>query len=82
MRADVEAHLPGSACRTSGGKPGLDLRAGLWQQLASAGVARIGVDPRCSAEDRSLFSYRRDGKTGRMAALTWVELAPTDGAQR
>jgi YfiH family protein len=82
MRADVEAHLPGSACRTSGGKPGLDLRAGLWQQLASAGVARIGVDPRCSAEDRSLFSYRRDGKTGRMAALTWVELAQTDGAQR
>src|SRR5207245_2818191 len=40
MRADVEAHLPGSASRTRAGRPGLDLRAGLWRQLADAGVAR------------------------------------------
>jgi YfiH family protein len=82
MRADVDAHLPGSACRTRGGRPGLDLRAGLWNQLSNAGVARIGVDPRCTAEDRSLFSYRRDGNTGRFAAITWVDLAPIGGTQR
>lgn len=73
MRADVERHLPGSATRTRRGTPGLDLRAGLWRQLADAGVARIGVDPRCTVEDRTLYSYRRDGTSGRQAALTWLD---------
>ena len=73
MRADVEAHLPGSAVRTRRGTPGLDLRAGLWQQLADAGVAKIGLDPRCTVEDRTLFSHRREGTTGRLAAITWVD---------
>ncbi|HEU5471541.1 MAG TPA: peptidoglycan editing factor PgeF [Actinophytocola sp.] len=73
MRADVEEHLPGSACRTRAGTPGLDLRAGLWRQLADAGVARIGIDPRCTVEDTTLFSHRRNGTTGRLAAVTWVE---------
>lgn len=77
MQADVEAHLPGSASRTRTGSPGLDVRAGLWRQLSEAGVARIGVDPRCTVEDRTLFSHRRDGTTGRLAALTWLE---PDGA--
>jgi copper oxidase (laccase) domain-containing protein len=75
MQADVEKHLPGSASRTRSGTSGLDLRAGLWEQLAAVGVARIGIDPRCTAEDRSLFSHRREGTTGRLAALTWVERA-------
>jgi YfiH family protein len=75
MQADVEKHLPGSASRTRSGTSGLDLRAGLWEQLAAVGVAKIGIDPRCTAEDRSLFSHRREGTTGRLAALTWVERA-------
>lgn len=73
MARDVEAHLPGSLSRTRRGTTGLDLRAGLWRQLAEAGVGRVGVDPRCTVEDRSLFSYRRDGRCGRIAALTWIE---------
>jgi YfiH family protein len=73
MQADVETRLPGSACRTRRGTAGLDLRAGLWRQLACAGVARVGVDPRCTIEDPTLYSYRRDGVTGRLAALTWFE---------
>ncbi|MFD1051742.1 laccase domain-containing protein, partial [Kibdelosporangium lantanae] len=75
MQADVEKHLPGSASRTRSGTSGLDLRAGLWEQLAAVGVAKIGIDPRCTAEDRTLFSHRREGTTGRLAALTWVERA-------
>jgi purine-nucleoside/S-methyl-5'-thioadenosine phosphorylase / adenosine deaminase len=75
MQADVEKHLPGSASRTRAGTPGLDLRAGLWEQLAAIGVAKIGIDPRCTVEDRALFSHRREGTTGRLAALTWVEAA-------
>ncbi|MGH3902876.1 MAG: peptidoglycan editing factor PgeF [Pseudonocardiaceae bacterium] len=73
MQADVAAHLPDSACRTRRGTAGLDLRTGLWRQLADAGVARIGVDPRCTIEDATLYSHRRDGTTGRLAALTWFE---------
>lgn len=73
MQADVEARLPGSACRTRRGTAGLDLRAGLYRQLAAAGVARIGIDPRCTIEDPALYSYRREGITGRLAALTWFE---------
>lgn len=73
MQSEVAAHLPGSACRTRRGTAGLDLRAGLRRQLADAGVARIGVDPRCTVEDDTLYSYRRDGITGRLAALTWFE---------
>lgn len=73
MAADVERHLPGSAARGRGGAPALDLRAGLWRQLADAGIGRIGVDPRCTAEDDTLFSYRRQGTTGRLAAVTWIE---------
>lgn len=73
MQADVEQHLPGSASTTRVGTPGLDLRAGLWRSLADAGVGRIGADPRCTIEDPALFSYRREGTTGRLAAVTWIE---------
>ncbi|MDA3624442.1 peptidoglycan editing factor PgeF [Saccharopolyspora oryzae] len=74
MQADVEEHLPGSACKTRKGTPGLDLRAGLWEQLAAAGIAKIGVDPRCTMESPELFSHRRDdGRTGRFAAVIWAE---------
>jgi YfiH family protein len=73
MAADVEAHLPGSACRSAKGTAAIDLRAGLWQQLAGLGVGKIGVDPRCTAEDETLFSYRREGTTGRIAAVTWMD---------
>lgn len=73
MARDVEQHLPGSLAKTRKGTTGLDLRAGLWRQLADAGVGKIGVDPRCTFEEHSLFSYRRDGTTGRLAALTWTE---------
>lgn len=72
MRDDVVAALPGSATTTRQGTPGLDLRAGLARQLAGAGVGEVTVSPRCTAEDRSLFSYRRDGVTGRFAGLAWI----------
>ena len=73
LRAEVEARLPGSATTTRRGTPGLDLRAGIARQLAALGVARIVVDPRCTAEDPELFSYRRDGVTGRQAGVAWLE---------
>lgn len=73
MARDVDNRLPESACRSRSGKAGLDLRAGLWRQLGDAGVAKVGVDPRCTVEEPTLFSHRRDGVTGRIAAVTWFE---------
>ncbi|MEU4803300.1 peptidoglycan editing factor PgeF [Actinosynnema sp. NPDC023587] len=73
MRDDVEKHLPGSAAKSRAGRPALDLRAGIWQQLADAGVGRIGVDPRCTVEEKDLFSHRRDPGTGRLAGAIWID---------
>jgi len=71
MRDEVAAAVPGSACVTRKGTPGIDLRAGLHAQLAALGIGDISDDPRCTAESSELFSYRRDGLTGRFAGLIW-----------
>ncbi|MFG1784169.1 peptidoglycan editing factor PgeF [Rhodococcus oryzae] len=76
MRADVEKHLPGSATTTVHGTPGIDLRAGLRRQLLQAGVSGVAEDPRCTIEDRALFSHRRGAPTGRLAGVIWMESTP------
>jgi polyphenol oxidase len=73
MADEVEAALPGSRTTTSRGTPGLDLRAGIARQLTDLGITAIDVDPRCTVDDRSLFSHRRDAPTGRLASLVWME---------
>ncbi|EKT80210.1 hypothetical protein WSS_A23128 [Rhodococcus opacus M213] len=73
MQADVEKFLPGSATRTVKGTPGLDLRAGLRKQLLGAGVSGVAEDPRCTIEDQTLFSHRRQAPTGRLAAVIWMD---------
>lgn len=73
MADEVEAALPGSRTTTSGGTPGLDLRAGIACQLKTLGVTAIDIDPRCTVEDVSLFSHRRDAPTGRLASVVWME---------
>jgi YfiH family protein len=73
MRDEVQETLPGSACSTRSGTAGLDLRTGLRRQLRTQGVTKIDADPRCTAEDASLYSHRRERRTGRFAALTWLD---------
>ncbi|OBJ73558.1 peptidoglycan editing factor PgeF [Mycobacterium sp. 1274756.6] len=73
MADEVERVLPGSRTTTAAGTPGLDLRAGIACQLRALGVTAIDVDPRCTVEDPSLFSHRRDAPTGRLASLVWME---------
>lgn len=71
MCREVERALPGSACRTGRGTPGLDLRAGVRGQLSALGLRRIDVDTRCTHTDPDLFSHRRGAPTGRQAGLIW-----------
>ena len=73
MAAEVEAALPGSRTTTRAGTPGLDLRAGIVRQLTDLGVTAIDVDPRCTVDDPTLFSHRRDAPTGRLASVVWME---------
>lgn len=72
MCDEVAALVPGSACVTRKGTPGIDLRAGLHAQLADAGISAIADDLRCTAESGELYSYRRDGDTGRFAGVIWL----------
>ncbi len=82
LRTEVCAAVPQAAARSRSGSPALDLRAGVVAALLEGGVRRIRVDNRCSAEDDELFSYRRDGVTGRFAGLVRLTSpAPTDAAR-
>lgn len=43
-------------------------------RLRAAGVTQLSSAGACTVEDRSrFFSFRRDGLTGRMAAVVWLE---------
>ena len=68
----VAAAVPQARCATSAGTAGLDLAAGVRAQLEAASVGTIQADGRCTRECGELFSYRRDGATGRLAGLVWL----------
>ena len=72
MRDEVAALVPAAWSVTASGTPAIDLRAGLRSQLVGLGVRRIADDARCTAESAELFSYRRDGTTGRCAGVIWI----------
>ena len=73
LRAEVSAVVPEAGCTTSQGSAGLDIAAGVKAQLAAAAVASVQADGRCTRESAELYSYRRDGTTGRFAGLIWLE---------
>ncbi len=60
--------------RTPDGQPGIDVRSGLRERLLELGLepTAIAFAGGCTAEDPGLFSFRRDGMTGRqgIAACT------------
>ena len=44
------------------------------QRLSAAGVAQIYGGDHCTFTDEARFySYRREGKTGRMASVIWLD---------
>jgi len=63
------AFAPGKA-----GKWQADLYALARRRLAAAGVTEVHGGGYCTFADRErFFSFRRDGRTGRMASLLWLE---------
>ena len=67
------AVAPTSRSTTSWGTTALDLPAAVQAELAATGVGTVHADPRCTHEDPLLFSYRRDGVTGRQASVVVLD---------
>jgi YfiH family protein len=71
MAAAVVAVVPAAFSRARSGGAGLDVRAGVIDQLQHADVRVVRLVAGCTREDPTTFSYRRDKVTGRMGALVW-----------
>jgi YfiH family protein len=68
MRGAAAAVSPESSARSWSGTPAIDVASGVVAQLVANDVAVQWV-PGCAREDERLFSYRRDGRTGRFAGV-------------
>ena len=67
--AATEAFLPGEE-----GKWLCDIQELARQRLAALGIRRLTSADSCTVSDSErFFSYRRDGVTGRMASLIWLD---------
>lgn len=71
LRDEVAARVPATWATTSWGTPALDLTAGVRAQLEAMDVT-LEYSGECTREHNSLFSYRRDSRTGRFAGLVWT----------
>ena len=65
---EVTALHPAAASQTAQGTPALDLPAALRSVLASQSISIIDESD-CTLENDQLYSYRRDGVTGRQAGI-------------
>nr|WP_062340052.1 peptidoglycan editing factor PgeF [Herbidospora sakaeratensis] len=72
MRDEVAAVVPEAWATTSRDTPSVDLRAAIAAQLSRAGVDDVRHDVRCTIESGDLYSYRREGQTGRFGAYIWL----------
>lgn len=76
VRTAFVEHDPGAATCFVATRPGhylIDLYTLARRRLAAAGVTAVSGGDLCTISDATRFySYRRDGRTGRMATLVWL----------
>ncbi|MFK5688975.1 polyphenol oxidase family protein [Ornithinimicrobium sp. LYQ92] len=70
--------VPAAVAVSRSGTPAIDVGAGVVDQLTAAGVVLRRL-PGCTRERPDLYSYRRDGSTGRFAGVVRL-LAPEQAA--
>jgi YfiH family protein len=68
---EVSRSYPLAASKTRHGGLALDLSRALIAQLQGLGLTVID-EGRCTLEDSNLYSYRRDGVTGRQVGVVWL----------
>lgn len=69
LRTHVSQLVPAAWATTRRATPSLDLRSAVVAQLREVGCNVAFISKRCTAEDTRLYSYRRDGTTGRFAGI-------------
>lgn len=68
---DVTIAFPLAASRTKKGTNSLDLPAALAAHLEGQGI-EVSLEGDCTYESGELFSYRREGVTGRQVGAIWL----------
>lgn len=76
VQDEVVSAAPAALAVSADGTPSVDLHAAVIQQLERAGVVHVTSDSTCTAEAPELFSYRRDGVTGRQGVVVRLPEAP------
>ena len=69
MRDEAQASHPAAASQTRWATAAIDLRAGAREELSAHGVTLVFEDVRCTIEDTTLHSYRRNHVCGRQIGL-------------
>ena len=69
--AEVTTLHPAASSKSVRGNHALDLPAALVKVLQGQKIA-VEIAGGCTVESNELFSYRRDGVTGRQAGLVWL----------
>ena len=73
LRDEAAALTPAAAAVSWTGTPAIDVASGVVQQLADSDLeVSLRWLPGCTRERDDLYSYRRDGQTGRMASIIWM----------
>jgi YfiH family protein len=80
LREEVAARWPVARSVTWDGQPSLDVAAGVLEQLAPH-CPDLAQVPGCTVERADLYSYRRDGVTGRFAGVVRLAGDDTPGAR-
>jgi len=78
VRTEVAASAPAAFAVTRHDTPAVDVVAAVAQQLARHD-SEVEIIPGCTFEDPQLFSYRRDGVTGRQAGAIVLRTAHSRG---
>ncbi|MGV1035726.1 MAG: polyphenol oxidase family protein [Candidatus Nanopelagicales bacterium] len=74
-RQEVISVVPAARATSASGSPALDVRVGVCAQLEAANIAFSTIGG-CTAESDDLFSFRRDGVTGRQAGAVVLRERP------
>ncbi len=77
VRSDVAQRHPVAWAKTSWGTSALDLPRAVEGRLMQLGFTHIFRHRYCTAEELRLFSYRREGTTGRQAGVIVCEGPPS-----
>ena len=79
MVSEAAEVAPEATAVSWSGTPAIDVASGVIARMAARGASVTWLSG-CTREDDTLYSYRRDGTTGRFAGLIWREHSGAEAA--